>query len=89
MPDIERWNVPTRDGNTLSVFYNRETNLLVVDVIDQNETGGCEVVRMTIDEPKALAHCRAADERDDTDQDNADDGGSYDRHDFDNDPDWR
>lgn len=42
-----------------------------------------------IDEPEALAHCRAADERDDTDQDNQDDGGSYDRHDFDNDPDWR
>lgn len=55
--DIERWNVKTKRRNTLSVFYNRTTNLLVIDVVDADETGGNEIVRMQLREPSLLKHC--------------------------------
>ena len=36
------------DGRRLHVFLNTEANLLVVDIVDANGRGGCEVVRRTI-----------------------------------------
>jgi hypothetical protein len=55
---IHQTMVTTAQGNTLSFFYNPENNLLVVDLVHKNEKGGNEVVRMTLDEKKMLAHCK-------------------------------
>ena len=60
---IWRETTQTRDGNTLSVFFNKSTNLLVVDVVHINESGGNEIVRMTLDEERLLAHCQASRKR--------------------------
>lgn len=56
MKEIQRHNMTTKSGNTLSVFYNPENNLLVVDLIHKNDEGGNELVRMTLSEKKLLAH---------------------------------
>lgn len=49
-------NIRTKGGNTLSVFYNPDIDLLVVDLISSDEKTGNEIVRMAIDEAKLLAH---------------------------------
>lgn len=54
---IERHQVTTKQGNTLSFFYNPENDLVVVDLIHKNENGGIELLRQTLDEKKSLAHC--------------------------------
>ncbi len=55
-----RWSTTTDAGNTLSVFFNRETGLFVVDLVSADESGGCEIVRMGItDEAALLSHCGA------------------------------
>jgi hypothetical protein len=46
----------TRSGNTIQLFHNADTGLVVVDLIAANERGGNEFVRMNIDEDKMLAH---------------------------------
>jgi len=46
----------TAKGNTLQLFYNNETGLVVVDLIAANEDGGNELLRKTIDENKMLGH---------------------------------
>lgn len=51
-----RHNIKTKAGNTLQVFYNSENDLLVVDLVASTETGGNEIVRMTLNEAKLLAH---------------------------------
>ena len=48
----------TPKGNTLQFFYNPELNLVVVDLIGASGSGGNELVRLTLDEDKLLAHCR-------------------------------
>lgn len=48
--------ITTKRGNSLVVFYNSETSLLVVDLVHKSEKGGCEIVRMTLDEKKLLQH---------------------------------
>lgn len=48
----------TKGGHTLSVFFNSETNLLVVDLVHKSEAGGNEVVRRTLDEEALLHHVR-------------------------------
>lgn len=55
---ITRLNITTKQGNTLGVFYNPQNNLLVVDVVHQNEKGGNEIVRQTLNEGKLLSHCK-------------------------------
>ena len=57
MPDIERHSVTTNGGNTLQLFYNPENDLLVVDLIHENEKGGTELIRKTLDEKELLGHC--------------------------------
>lgn len=47
-------NIPTKNGNTIQVFYNQTTNLLVVDIV--NKFGGNEILRQTLDEKKLLKH---------------------------------
>lgn len=56
MADIQRHTITTRAGNTLSVFYNPENDLFVVDLISENEQGGNEIVRKTLNENALLAH---------------------------------
>lgn len=34
-----------KDGRRIQFFLNRETNLVVVDVINKRETGGNEIIR--------------------------------------------
>ena len=46
----------TAKGNTLQLFFNNETGLVVVDLVDKSEQGGNEFVRMTINEDKMLGH---------------------------------
>ena len=55
--NIVRFDCTTRAGNTLQFFYNPENDLLVVDLVHKNESGGAEMVRRTIDERALLAHC--------------------------------
>jgi uncharacterized FlaG/YvyC family protein len=57
MKTIESFNVELKSGNHLNFFVNRETNLLVVDLVDKEEKGGNEIVRMTLNEEKLLQHC--------------------------------
>jgi len=54
--EIHRHSITTKRGNTIQFFYNPENNLVVVDLIANDESGGCEIVRKTIDENKLLAH---------------------------------
>jgi len=46
---IARLNLKMKDGRTVSLFVNRENNLLVGDVIDKNEKGGYEFLRRTLE----------------------------------------
>ena len=53
---IQTVQMETHKGNTLQLFLNNQTGLVVVDLIAANEQGGTELLRQTIDEGKALAH---------------------------------
>jgi hypothetical protein len=53
---ITEHNIVTDKGNTIQVFYNSDNNLLVVDLIAKNESGGNEILRQTLDESKLLKH---------------------------------
>ena len=55
---IQHCNIITKGGNILQVFYNAENNLLVVDLVAANETGGNELLRQTLDERKLLKHTK-------------------------------
>jgi hypothetical protein len=57
MSDPHYVYIPTRGGNTLQIFYNPENDLLVVDLQD-NDAGGNEIVRKTLDEEKLLEHLK-------------------------------
>ena len=52
---ITQQYITTRGGNTLSVFYNPENDLLVVDLVHKDESHGNEIVRMTLNEEKLLS----------------------------------
>jgi len=56
MGGIQRMNLTTRNGNTISVFYNAENDLLVVDLVDKGERAGNELLRKTLNEKKLLSH---------------------------------
>lgn len=53
---IERVQITTKAGNSIDVFYNPDTNLLVVDLCDKSGKGGNEITRRTLDETKLLEH---------------------------------
>lgn len=55
-PNIVSFTTTTRKGNTIQFFFNRDTNLLVVDIISANEWGGNEIVRQTLNEAALLSH---------------------------------
>ncbi len=54
--NIQTVQMDTNEGNTLQLFYNNETGLVVVDLIAANEQGGNELYRHNINEATALAH---------------------------------
>jgi len=56
--EIQRHNMTTKAGNTLSFFYNPENDLVVVDLIHKSERGGKELLRQTLKEKELLAHCK-------------------------------
>ena len=56
MNAIQSINLTTKKGNTLQLFYNNDTGLVVVDLIAANEQGGNELLRRNIDETKMLGH---------------------------------
>ena len=53
MPITQHY-ITTKAGNTLSVFYNPDNDLLVVDLVHKNERGGNEIIRMTLNEKSLL-----------------------------------
>jgi hypothetical protein len=54
---ISRHNITTKENNQIQVFYNPDNNLLVIDLVDKNESGGNELLRITLNEKELLAHC--------------------------------
>ena len=49
MKDIFRKEIKLKDGNTLSIFFNKDSNLLVVDKIRKDFKGGNEFIRVNVD----------------------------------------
>jgi hypothetical protein len=46
--NIVRNYVSLDDGRTVALFVNRETNLVVLDIVDADEKGGNEVYRCKV-----------------------------------------
>lgn len=44
----------SKQGNTISLFYNQESGLVVVEFIRQDEQGGFEILRQKFDESDLL-----------------------------------
>jgi uncharacterized protein (UPF0218 family) len=42
---IVRHNIVLNDGRTVALFVNRETDLIVLDIVDADDQGGVEVYR--------------------------------------------
>ena len=57
--DIQRAIFTTGAGNHLTFFYNPDIDLLVVDLVKKGDSGGNELVRMTLNETKLLRHCNS------------------------------
>ena len=57
-PECQYAYFTTAQGNTLQLFYNNTTGLVVLDLIAENEGGGHEFVRLHIDEDNTLDFLR-------------------------------
>jgi hypothetical protein len=55
--NIEIRNIGTRNGNLIQVVYNPNNSLLTVDLIHEDESGGNELFRQTLEEDNLLKHC--------------------------------
>lgn len=55
---IVHHHISTRPGHIISVFFNRDTDLLVVDVVHKKEKGGNQIVRRKLDYKALLPHCK-------------------------------
>lgn len=55
--NIVHANVVMPDGHRVTLFVNRDTNLVVVDYTHKNEKGGNELLRKTLNPVIMLAHC--------------------------------
>lgn len=53
---ISQHYITTEHGHTISVFFNHQTDLLVIDVVHQNERGGNEILRKRLDYAALLGH---------------------------------
>jgi len=47
-PQLFYSGIKLPDGRRVQLFVNRETGLVVVDVIDKGGKGGCEIVRRNV-----------------------------------------
>jgi len=56
MTAIQTISMRTAKGNTLQLFYNNETGLIVADLVSANGQGGNEILRKRIDENLMLLH---------------------------------
>lgn len=56
MTNPQTLTVTTKDGHIVQFFFNKETNLVVVDYVHHNERGGCELLRVHLDDVM-LRHC--------------------------------
>lgn len=55
---IEYYNLETKNGNTLSLFYNPDNDLVVLSLVSEDESGGNDIFRKTLDETKLLDHLK-------------------------------
>jgi hypothetical protein len=55
--NIVRFGTATKAGNRLEFFYNPDNDLVVIDLISKHETGGKELLRVTLNEKVMLNHC--------------------------------
>lgn len=56
---LEEVRIVTRpEGHILTMFYNHESKLLVVDVVHKSENGGGEVMRRTLNFKRLLKHVK-------------------------------
>jgi len=55
-PETETVFLDTKDGNTISIQFNKTTGRLVVDLVAKDDSGGNEIVNMIVDEKKMLNH---------------------------------
>lgn len=46
--DIFRKTIKLKDGNSLDIFFNKKTNLLVVDKVRKDGKGGNEFIRYDV-----------------------------------------
>lgn len=58
MAPIVHHHIETKQKHLITVFFNRDTDLLVVDVVHKNEKGGNEIVRRKLDYKALLPHCK-------------------------------
>ena len=58
MNKIEYYNLETKNGNTLSLFYNPNNDLVVLSLVSENESGGNDLFRKTLDEEELLEHLK-------------------------------
>ena len=56
LPEVQRHTMTTKDGNYLSFFYCRVNNLVCVDLVAKDESGGNELLRCYMAEKKLLGH---------------------------------
>jgi hypothetical protein len=54
---IVRFGIATKAGNRLEFFYNPDNDLVVVDLSSKHDTGGTELLRVTLKEKAMLKHC--------------------------------
>jgi hypothetical protein len=47
-PELFYSGIKLPDGRSVQLFVNRETGLIVVDVVDKGGKGGCEVYRRNV-----------------------------------------
>lgn len=53
-PDVERFDITTKQGNTLHFIFNKETNVLIVDLIEKNGAAENQFILRYIDENALL-----------------------------------
>lgn len=52
--EVARFVTETKQGNTLSIFFNKETNLLIIDLIEKSGAEHNEFIWRYIDENELL-----------------------------------
>lgn len=52
-----RW-ITTKEGNYISVFYNPDNDLVILELVAKNEMDGNELFRQTLNEKALLQHLK-------------------------------